>query len=98
MIIYVYMCLFCHSSLECKLQEDRKYAHLHIPAPRTVPGTQKTKHICGMNKSNPGDMNSQLKMLGFDELLNIILKTRETETFLGKKLFMDVHSRFIDKS
>lgn len=51
-----------------------------------------------MNKSNPGHMNSQLKTLGFDELLNVILKTRETETFLGKKLFMDVHSRFIDKS
>ena len=30
-------------------------------------------------------MNRQLQMLGFDELLNIILKTRETETFLGKK-------------
>ena len=43
-------------------------------------------------------MNSQLQMLGFDELLNIILKTKETETFLGNKLFMDVHIRFIDKS
>lgn len=43
-------------------------------------------------------MNSQLQMLGFDELLNIILETKETEMFLGKKLFMDVHGRCIDKS
>lgn len=39
MIIYECKRLFRHSSLEGRLQEDRTRAHLHIPAPGTVPGT-----------------------------------------------------------